>query len=60
VTAHIVMPARESHVPDALVRRCTGCQWVEYRPRAERDELDRLAAEHRANPAGTEAAEATP
>lgn len=59
MTAHIVMPARRSHVPGHWVRRCTAvdCGWTAHRP--DRVELDRLAQAHHADPdAGTEAAEA--
>jgi hypothetical protein len=49
---HVVMPARPAHYAGTLVRTCTRCPWVESRPRAERDELDRLAQEHIDNPDG--------
>jgi hypothetical protein len=55
VAVHVVMPARPAHYPGTLVRTCTrpGCPWTKSRPRAERDELDRLAEEHIADPDGT-------
>jgi len=55
VSAHIVMPARQSNVPGHWVRRCTGCPWVAYR--VDRAKLDRLALEHHDNPADEAAPE---
>jgi len=54
VTVHVVMPARPAHYAGTLVRVCTNsdCSWTKSRPRAERDELDRLAQEHIDNPDG--------
>lgn len=54
MTVHVVMPARPSHVPNTIVRRCTACPWVRHKPRDQRDELDRLAAEHIADPDAAE------
>jgi hypothetical protein len=53
VTAHVVMPARRSHVPDHWVRRCTGCGWTAYR--TDRDELAELVRAHQENPGSDDA-----
>lgn len=45
MTVHVIMPARPSHVPGQWVRTCTRCEWVRHHP--DRDQLDRLAEQHR-------------